>query len=69
MKLNDAQYYTMIYSSTLKCYEHRNPIKENISLSSQILLRNGFVFCTNIYGSQLSNEVQMNSLGSISNDQ
>ena len=43
-----AQYYTMIYKCTVKYNECRNPIIENLFLSSLISLREGFVFNTNI---------------------
>ena len=49
IQLKYAQYYTLIYNCTVKCYEHRNPRIENIMLSSLILLQNGFVFSVNIW--------------------
>ena len=38
----------MINKCRVKCYEHTNPIKKEIFLSSLMLLRNGFVLATNI---------------------
>ena len=62
-------HYTMIYNYTVKCYQHRNPIIDNIFLRSLIFLRKGFAFGTNIHGYQFSNEFEINSLVSIPNGQ
>ena len=48
MQLKYAQYQTMIYNCTFKCYPHRNPIMENIFLSSLILLSTQAVHDTTV---------------------
>ena len=49
IQIKYAQYYmTFITVQLVNSYEHTIPILENVSLSSLILLRNGFVLGTNI---------------------
>ena len=48
IQLGYAQNITKVYNCTVKCYEHSNPIIENIFLNSLISLRNSFILGTNI---------------------
>ena len=61
IQIRYAQFYTIKQKCTVKCYEHTNQIIENIFLSPLITFRTGFVLDTNIYVSQFSNKLEMNS--------
>ena len=65
IQLRYAQYNTMIYNCTVKCYAHTNSIIENIYISSLTSLRNGFVLETSIYEYPFINELEIDFLGSI----
>ena len=58
----------MINNCTLKCYEHTNPVIENIFLTSLISLKNGFVLGTNIWISIFNRIINENSIGNANRD-